>query len=329
MEKTIRDRFHNGILQGAMDAYGIRPDQIQLLDGFESFMYAFSREDGDFILRIGHSHRRSVDLIRGEVDWINYLAAGGAGVAPAVYSINRRLVEEIPDGKGETFLTTAFVRAKGGLAWERGLWNDELFVRYGRLLGRIHRLSKSYEPSDMAWRRPEWDDPININMIDYLSPADAVVREKFDDLMGYLHNLPKDDQSYGLIHQDAHAGNFFVDDAGNITLFDFDDCAYSWYVYDLAMAVFYAVTNRDDAEKFGKHFWSLFWSAYQQENNLDPRWLRAMPAFMKLREIDLYAILRRDADDVELMNSPWTQQFMQDRREKIANDVPYVDIDFA
>jgi amicoumacin kinase len=66
--------------------YNIPSDKIELLDGFESFIYRFQRPDGQFILRIGHSSRRSPDLIRGEVDWINYLAAGGALVARAILS---------------------------------------------------------------------------------------------------------------------------------------------------------------------------------------------------------------------------------------------------
>ena len=61
-----------------------------------------------------------------------------------------------------------------------------------------------------------------------------------------------------MIHQDAHAGNFFVNDKGQITLFDFDDSLYGHFVYDLAMVLFYAVTNREDAEEFVPLFWEAF-----------------------------------------------------------------------
>ena len=329
MEKYIRDRYHNGILQAAIQAYGITPAQIQLLDGFESFMYAFSREDGDFILRIGHTHRRSIPLILGEVDWINYLAAGGAGVAPAIYSTSRRLVEVIPDGQGQDFLATAFVRAKGGPPRRGAQWNDDLFVKYGRLIGRIHKLSKTYLPADPAWQRPEWDDPINMEITRWLSPVDQRIRDRYAAVRAHLDALPKDPESYGLIHQDTHAGYFFDDDAGNITLFDFDDCVYSWFVYDLAMVVFYAITNREDADEFGQHFWGLFWTGYCQENQLDPVWLQEIPTFLKLREIDLYAILQRDSNMVEIMNNPWTINYLKDRKQRIEQDVPYTNVNFA
>lgn len=77
MDPKIANRFHDGILQQALQCYNIPADHIESLDGFENFIYRFWRTDGMFILRIGHSERRSPDLIRGEVDWINYLAEGG------------------------------------------------------------------------------------------------------------------------------------------------------------------------------------------------------------------------------------------------------------
>ncbi len=113
MDPKIAGRFNDTILQSAMQFYEILAGKISLLDGFESFIYEFERPDGQFILRIGHSQRRSPDLIRGEVDWINYLAAAGVTVAKAILSKNGNLVERIEDGQGDEFLCTAFVRAPG------------------------------------------------------------------------------------------------------------------------------------------------------------------------------------------------------------------------
>ena len=60
MDPQIAARFNDDILQAALQRYAIAPDQVQLLDGFESFIYEFHRSDGDFILRIGHSACRTV-----------------------------------------------------------------------------------------------------------------------------------------------------------------------------------------------------------------------------------------------------------------------------
>ena len=319
MEKEIRDRYNDDILQEAMRRFGIAEGEIKLLDGFESFMYEYGR---DFILRVGHSRRRTPDLIRGEVDWINYLAAGGAGVARAVQSQGGALVEEIPDARDGRFLATAFVKAQGGPVWETGSWTDDLVDQYGRLLGRIHALSKDYAAADPAWRRPTWNDDLNRN----LPPLEPGIEEKFQEVFGRLQALPQDGEGYGMIHQDAHAGNFFEDENGRITLFDFDDCCYGHFAYDLAMVLFYAVTNRKNAAAFAPGFWRRFMRGYEAENSLDPAWQREIPHFMKLREIDLYAIVLRDYDSLE--GDAWAEAYMDGRKERIVNGVPYLEMDF-
>lgn len=327
MEQRIKERFSDDILQATMRQYAIAPGQIKLLDGFESFMYEFTRPDGDYILRIGHSLRRSEALIQGEVHWINYLAAGGAGVARAILSEDGRLVVPVADGHGGHFLATAFVKAPGGSAWEMGQWHEPLFERYGRLLGRMHRLSRAYVPSP-AGTRPHWDDPIMLFAMNWLPPEDGFIETQYRQLLANLRRLPRSRETYGLIHQDAHGGNFFVDVAGQITLFDFDDCVYSWYANDVAIVLFYAVTNRPDADTFGQNFMRHFLRGYRQESELSAEWLAQFPHFLKLREMDLYAVIHRSFD-VDNLTDDWVRQFMAGRRERLQQGVPYVALDWA
>lgn len=136
MEPRIRERFSASILKEALSRYGVVPEQARELGGFESFIYEYEKEGGRYILRIGHSERRSVSLIQGEVDWLNYLAAGGAAVAPAVLSGRGELVEPVPDGQGQQFLATAFVRAEGHPPDLRS-WSPALWERYGSAMGRL------------------------------------------------------------------------------------------------------------------------------------------------------------------------------------------------
>jgi Ser/Thr protein kinase RdoA (MazF antagonist) len=331
VEPEITKRYNDQILDEAIRRFDIPEDQIALLDGFESYIYEFERDDAEYILRVGHSRRRTVDLIRGEVDWINHLSAGGAGVAHAITSSRGELVEAIDDDHGGQFLVTAFQKAPGRPSWEAG-WSPELYQTYGKLLGRIHALSKSYTPADPAWRRPEWNDPSNLDVLRWLPESEPRLIERFRQIDAYLEALPRDDESYGLIHQDAHPGNFFVDDAGRITLFDFDDSVYSWYVYDIAMVVFYMIVVDDDPEGLLRSFWPQFWAGYCEENTLDPIWLAEIPHFMKLREVDNYALLHRSYGDLEAIDPDedrWVTAFLRDRKRRIEENVPLVDFDFT
>jgi Ser/Thr protein kinase RdoA (MazF antagonist) len=190
MDGQIIARFSDSILEEAMRRYGISRDEIKPLDAFESFIYEFERGGEGYILRVGHSFRKSEALIRGEVDWINYLARGGVSVARAISSIRGNLVEAIDDGQGGQFLVTAFVRAAGQKPWEAG-WTSARFENYGRLLGKMHALAVDYEPVP-AWRRPEWDDGSMQFLELYLPASEVRAHETYRSVLEHVRTLPKD-----------------------------------------------------------------------------------------------------------------------------------------
>ncbi len=74
VDKHTRDIFTDDILSAALRCYNIDPISLQLLGGFESFIYAFTRDGKEYILRLSHSMRFSLEMIEAEVDWVNYLS---------------------------------------------------------------------------------------------------------------------------------------------------------------------------------------------------------------------------------------------------------------
>ena len=349
MDGQIIARFNDSILQEAMRRYGIVQDQIKPLDAFESFIYEFERGGEGYILRIGHSFRKSEALIRGEVDWINYLAKGGVSVARAISSTRENLVEAIDDGAGGQFLTTAFVKARGQKPWLAG-WTSARFENYGRLLGKMHALAVDYQAVP-AWRRPEWDDGSMQFLNLYLPASEVRAHEKYQSVLEHVRSLPKDRASYGLIHQDAHQNNFLMDEAGVLTLFDFDDCVYSWFINDIAIVLFYISMDAEElgfstTTAFTAEFMTHFLRGYRQAYPLDNHWLKEIPHFLKLRELELYAVVFRDFDirdiehwslesfqripgfDVDNSGHMWIANFMRDRKTNIEQDRPFIDFDF-
>jgi Ser/Thr protein kinase RdoA (MazF antagonist) len=174
MNQRIKDLFNEEILMEAMQRYGIKKDDIKILDSFESFIYEFEKKTGEYILRIGHSIRRNVDLIHGKVDWINFLADQGVGVSKAITSNNGNLVEAVDDLQGGQFLATAFVKAKGASHW--GKWTPALFESYGELLGKMHFHTQYFQPLFSHRKRHEWDDPIFDYVEKYLPDSDWKIR---------------------------------------------------------------------------------------------------------------------------------------------------------
>jgi Ser/Thr protein kinase RdoA (MazF antagonist) len=327
MEEKIHSRFNDQILAEACQRYGIAIEKIEELGGFESFIYGFEKDGAQYVLRLGHSLRRSPDLIRGEVDWIHQLARGGAGAAKAVHSEAGNLVELLPDGQGEHFLATAFEWAQGGFVSQMGGWTEKFMLNYGHLIGKMHALTKQYTLPNAAWQRPQWDAPIMTDTTSALPHLDPDVMPLVNKNLATLRSLSTPPDAFGLIHQDAHTGNLFVDENGRITLFDFDDCVYGHFAYDIAMVIFYAITNHATPVEFCHQFWPLFWQGYCEENQLDPLWLNEIHPFMKLREMDLYGIILRDVPDYSGDN--WITGFMKSRRGDILAERPYIDFDFT
>ncbi len=325
VDPKIAARFNEAILHTAMECYEIPAGKINELNAFESFIYEFERLNGQFILRIGHSSRRSEALIHGEVDWINYLAGCGVTVARAVLSRQGHLIEPIEDGQGGQFLCTAFARAPGREI-QPHLINERFFKAYGRLMGRIHTASKAYVPTNPAWRRYEWDSSINNTTENQLPSQEKLILKRFHVLHNYLRRLPRGPAEYGMIHQDAHPGNFFVDEDYTITLFDFDDCVYGHFIYDIAMVVFYISLQEKDPQEFMTRFLPAFLTGYAAENHLDSRWLKEIPFFLKFREVDLFAAILFAFGNTAYDN--WTANFMRGRRERIENDVPFLEFDW-
>jgi Ser/Thr protein kinase RdoA (MazF antagonist) len=323
MEQRIKKLFNTSILEAALDRFDVNRDDCTELDGFESFIFRVTRDERRYVLKISHGSRRSRDMILGEVDFINYLGDNGLMISRAIPSRDDALVEVLPARQGY-FTAIMYEHAPGTFA-QREDWNAALFVTMGLYLGKLHALSKTYAPVKRL--RPTIFEESGPLLRDFIPRQDAVVRHKADEIMAHFHHLPQDGDGYGLIHVDFHRGNFFLHE-GAVWLFDFDDCQYSWFAHDIAMALFYALPHDCSAEQDvadGHNFLSKFLSGYYQENELERNWLQEIPSFLKLRELELYAAINRSLDLNDL--DPWTASFMDRRRAKIEGDVPYFDLD--
>jgi hypothetical protein len=86
-------------------------------------------------------------------------------------------------------------------------------------------------------------------------------------------------------------------------------------------------TKEADKQSFSLYFMSNYLSGYRLENDLPLFWQSQIPKFLKLKELCIYATLIGHPK----INQPdtWVGRFMRGRSARIADDTPYVDIDFA
>lgn len=151
--------------------------------------------------------------------------------------------------------------------------------------------------------------------------------ESYKLLIEKIGNLDKGIDSYGLIHGDINVGNFFVNDEG-ITVFDFDECQYSWFVEDIAIQLFYIIyVYLDDSIEERKaqacRFMKNFMKGYSKENFIEEYWLEQIPIFLQLREIIVHVGIYRSVDLSNL--DKWMQGYFIQSKLRIEQGKPIVD----
>jgi len=328
MKPDDRALFTETIVRDAATRFGLDTDGITPLDGFENFVCEGVCNGKPVILRLTHSSHRTADQITAELDWVDYLASHRISVCVPLRSHNDRLVETT-DTDDATISAVVFEKAPGRMV-RRDDQTQTMTINRGRLLGRIHALTKAYTPPQGHSPRPHWHENSDIvDFRDMLKPSDAIVADQADELIARLKSLPDDHDSYGLIHTDAHTGNMFFD-GDRPTLFDFDDSTYDFFISDIAIALFYAILflpKEHDYEEYARQFLRDMLTGYRQENSIDPSWLEIIPAILKRREIILYVAIHRGFD----LNDPgeWATRYLAGRRERIEKDAPVLEIDFA
>jgi Ser/Thr protein kinase RdoA (MazF antagonist) len=332
--ENIADR----ILKEAANRFGVSDgklmrirDSVKVAEGFrfiEKSLYQYQRDGRYCILRLTHPLYIDFEFIPGELDWINYLADHEVRAPRVINSQNGNLVEIIED-EDSYYAAVSFERAEGReiVFDDADEWNTDLFVRYGKTIGRIHALTKRYAPRGRSLRRIKWYEQDWVANIDrYVPPSEFVIRQKHRELMRALHDLPKDRDSYGLIHGDAHPWNVLFH-RGDIILTDFDFCERSWFASDMAIVLFYAVMapiQGMDKSTFANCFLQNFMDGYLEENNLDAYWIEQIPLFLRLRMTSKYTLHYPEWQS-NTMSKNRKSAFM-DWKRKIENDIPYVNL---
>ena len=324
--KNIFEQNREYILDEAMSRFDFPKDRLKKVGGFESMVYEFDRDGGTYILKANHSLHRTEEQIYGELYWLNYLLEHGVSVCRPVPAQTGKLAEVV-ELDGSSFMLYAFEKAVG--RWIKEIdWKPELYRKWGAVLGRMHALARRYKPLSDSFKRFEWHEDVSLDLVDMLPESDCTIKRKFAEHLERLRSLPTDEDGYGLIHCDMHHSNFILQD-GQITVLDFDDCLYSWFVNDIAIPLFYALREPfigPDNKDFVRLFMTHLLSGYSSENRIDPMWLRHIPDFLKLREFDLYMIITTEniAD-----SDRWCRDFMKDRKYRLENDIPVIDFDFS
>jgi len=320
MEKHIKESFNDKHLKRGSELFGFDESTLEEIGGFENFIYSFIKDDKKYVIRFVHSDHRTLHELNSEIEFIHYLHENGAKVIVPELSVNGNFVEKID----EAFFANIFEYAPG-----RAPGPDDrspaFFREYGRVMAKMHKLTIDFEPK---YKRYSWyEEKIYADAESYLPKNKKHIYNIFMEQYNELKKLDTPKDSYGLIHTDMHRGNFFVDDDLNFIVFDFDDCAYKWFIHDIAMVLFYAIWFTPTDEERIDYIMTHFMEGYNEVYKLDDKWFEVFDKFLKLRQMDLYIVIYRSFDHDNLPE--WALKFIELHEHNIEAREPFTHIDYT
>lgn len=296
-----------------------------------NLIYEFQHKGDSFILRITEKDLEYLASYEAEVDFVNYLAENKVSVSKAISSINNKVVEAIKFSNS-CYIVSIFEKAAGHMPIINNAeeWNDKLFYKWGRTMGQMHALSKEYTLNHQYANRKQWNEDIYFTREYAIPIEDTNIYSKWNKIIDELDSLPKDINSYGLIHYDFHQYNFFVNE-GNITVFDFDDCLYHWFVCDIAIAFYHAlacipISEQEKRIDFAWYFIEPFLKGYLKENELDGYWVEKIPLFLEYRRMCSYIFFTKMWQNQNIDQKQ--KEHLERMKYNIENEVPYIEMDF-
>ena len=272
----------NKILKKVKKLWGIEQDP-EFIRYVANYIY-FASDKNQYI-RITEQNHRSKEQIESELHWMDYLKDCGIQFAHPVRSKEGSLLAVF-----DNYIVSVFVAAPGRLLRNKEDFNSDVFFKWGNVLAQLHKHTKRYEPSAEITKRAQWiDEEYHLDIHQNISKDDGIIFDEFMRVENLFKSLPKDQDCYGMIHADFHSGNFHYDEKGRITLFDFDDCVYHWFSYDIAI-IFWSIEQHNlDWNKYE----AIFFEGYFKENILSEKWLKLLPEFYVYRMLLIHAFCKK------------------------------------
>lgn len=232
----------------ALARYGIEAAEAPLLVNLsENATYKVRAEDGgDYALRVHREGYHSRSAIASELAWLQALRRDGVVITPVPRpGVDGDLIQLV----GHAAMTEP--RHVVLFGWEAGREPSasehltEKFAVLGEVTARMHKHSE-------AWGRPAgferltWDFDTSLGATPHwgrwadgmgVAGATAALFGRAVDLIGRrLGAFGKGPDRFGLIHSDMRLANLLID-GETVKVIDFDDCGFSWHLYDAATAV--------------------------------------------------------------------------------------------
>ncbi len=273
-----------------------------------NFVYRLRQGGKPCFLRFAATSERTRDTIEAEIDILQWVAARGMTITPAVESNNGNFVETVVTDVG-TFHAVVFGRLEGSQMELEDL-DDGHFWQWGMALGKLHSVLEDYTgPGKSA--RSTWRDLVELIKAT-LPEEQSGIRSECEQIISSLQAQPVSPERYGLIHGDFELDNLYWQDQ-TIGIGDFDDCSFAWYIMDIAFAL--RDLFRDGIDLNNRSFLA-FLRGYRTQHGLHAELMSQLPLFFRMAKLLTYARLVRTMDLPPHVGDP---AWLQSLRLKLEN----------
>jgi Ser/Thr protein kinase RdoA (MazF antagonist) len=265
----------------------------------ENSTYRVSEPDRTpLVMRVYRPGGRPAAEVQSELAWMGALRRDLGPIVPEILAglDGSQLVEVVRTGGLPACFCVAFSLAPGDEPQEDDFraW----FPRLGEITARFHQHARAWQAP--AWfSRPTWDVSTTLGDRAHWGPWHASVPDReeraqlqrlADVVVARLERFGTGAQRFGLVHADLRLANLLVD-VDDIQVIDFDDCGFSWYLYDLACALTFNEAHADADELIAG--WVESYRAVEPISTADEA---EIPTFPMLRRLMLsaYVGLRPD-----------------------------------
>jgi Ser/Thr protein kinase RdoA (MazF antagonist) len=245
-------------------------------------------------LRVHREGYHSETAVASELAWLTALRRDGAAVTPVPLAGH--------DGKlVQTVSHPSMPRPRNTVLfdWEQGREPSEAdeeirhwFEVLGETTARMHGHVRNWTPPHY-FTRLTWDFDTSLGATPHwgswrdgmgLTPErEALFQRTIDLIERRLQRFGKDPERFGLIHCDMRLANLLID--GDIAkVIDFDDCGFSWLLYDCATTVSFFEHNPEVPDLL-----AAWVRGYRKVTGLPSEDEAEIPTFVMLRRLLLVA----------------------------------------
>lgn len=279
------------------------------------------------VLRISRPGYHTPEELRAELEWMERLGRDtNLSLRVPIVDVEGRFIQNVKDICCGVMFTYMEGTPLEDQSPERlPIW----FERLGEITAVLHTHARSW---DEARRLPRfcwnyetmlgtgaiWGDWRNVpsltpQMSAILEQADRVIHRR---LMEYGMTR----ENYGLIHGDLRGSNILIDGA-RMSVIDFDDCGYGWYMQDLAASLSFIET-----EKYVGELIRAWLIGYQKKVRLSRRDKDMIDTFLVMRRIQLLAWTsgHENSHSVRRLREDFVEETVRlaERYVKGSSDVP-------